>query len=140
MFCVSGGESHQKRLKKKLKFGCACLDIGAQRTCIGLEQDRAHFGGNGSKWGLKKSKLSLQFGDKVCRSLSTKIIRIPTSDGSFITVNAEVVKTNMPILIAIGNLDKEGLIIKTMANKVQKGKAWSIPITRRGGHIYIKCK
>lgn len=52
-------------------------------------------------------------------------MRIHTPDESFITVNPEVVNTNVPFLIGIDTLDKEDLIANNIKNKLEKGKAGS---------------
>lgn len=63
------------------------------------------------------------------------IIIIPTPDRSFMTIYLKVVKINVPLLIVINILDREGLIANIITNKLEEGEAWSIPIIRRGGHI-----
>lgn len=118
----------------------ACLDIGAQRSCIGLRQTKALCKSKGRKLRLAKSNLALQFGDKIYYSLGTIEIIIPTPDGSILIIKREVVRADVPFLVRIDVLDKEGLVANNVSNKLEKSNQWSLLETWTSGYMYIKWK
>ena len=120
------------------RFDGACLDIGAQRTCIGFKQALAYCQGYGVKLTLQKSPFTFTFGDGVYPSLGTMKIRIPTPDLSFLDLDVDVVKPDVPFLLGLDILDKHHLVADNVENKLRsRTLGWSIPISRRRGHLYI---
>lgn len=86
----------QDKRKANAKFNRACLDIGAQKTCVGLNQAKAYFLSNGGRMKLVASAVSLRFGKDVQKSLGITQIQIPTPDQSYIVTNLEVVSATSP--------------------------------------------
>ena len=120
------------------KFHGACLDIGAQRTCIGIKQARALTSKQGIKLKLTPSPFVFKFGDVKHHSLGKMNIRIPTPNTGFLEIQADVVSADVPLLIGIDTLDKFKLVADNVRNILEcRTQQWSLPITRLHGHMYI---
>lgn len=129
-----------KKIKKsdKIHFQGGCIDTGAQRTVIGKKQALAICQSQGTKLKLIKSNTIFKFGNGRHNSLGILKIRIPTRDGAFIDIDADVVRPDVPVLIGIDILDREQLVPDNVNNRLQSHiYGWSIPITRKNGHMYI---
>jgi hypothetical protein len=71
--------------------------------------------------------------------MGTLEIRIPTPNGGFLPVNVDVISINVPFLIGLDFLDREGLNCLTVENKLTCLKDnWSVPLERKLGHVYWK--
>ena len=101
------------------RFHGACLDIGAQRTCIGLPQAKALMKRQGTRLKLKPSPYVFKFGDVRHKSLGQVNICIPTPNYTFIEVNADVVPADVPLLIGIDTLDKYQLVADNVKNVLE---------------------
>ena len=117
----------------------ACLDIGAQRSCIGLNQAKALLSRQqGTSLKLSKSFYSFRFGDTRYMSLGRMTIRIPTPDESFLEFTVDVVEPDVPLLIGIDVLDKHSLVADNVKNVLEdRTNGWTLPIIRKQGHMYI---
>ena len=63
---------------------------------------------------------------------------MPTPDGSFIHIEADVVTANIPLLLGLDVLDREQLVADNVLNQLQcHHRGWSIPISRKHGHMYV---
>ena len=137
-FSIHHAQTGTKTTTSTSIFRGACLDIGAQRTCIGLKQAKALARQQGRKFNLRKSPFSFRFGDTRHQSLGQFIIRIPTPNNSFLEFTADVVPPDIPLLIGIDTLDKYKLVADNVKNVLEHRKqGWSIPIQRKHGHMYI---
>jgi len=120
-------------------FQGVCLDIGAQRSVVGRKQAMAYCRKLGKKFHPKQSKFAFRFGNEVFASLGTIPVRIPTPDGSFLGLDMDVVEANIPMLVGLDVLDREKLVADNVQNKlVAKHRGWSLPITRKLGHMYVE--
>jgi hypothetical protein len=114
------------------------VDTGAERTVIGKVQALAYGKQRGIKYKPKPSENVFMFGVDRKRSLGTISLRIPTSDGSFIEVEADVVPTNIPFLLELDSLDAFGVDVSTTLNKVICSQQnWTLNLVRRRGHLYV---
>lgn len=58
-------------------------------------------------------------------------IRIPTPNGSYIAIDAHVVKADVPLLIGIDVLDRECLVADNVLNVLDSRRdGWKMPIIR----------
>lgn len=122
------------------QFLGACIDSGAQKTVIGQEQAKAY----AEMAGTKKVEYhsctgtKYKFGDKTYDGLGTVVIRIPITETYFISIRAQVVEVNVPLLLGLDVLSRLKVILNfeafTMSSTQDK---WSIPLTRKLGHAYI---
>ena len=88
---------------------------------------------------LRKSLISFAFGDGVYKSLGSMEIRIPTPDNSFISLDVDVVKPDVPFLLGLDILDQHQLMADNIDNKLRsRALGWSMPIVRHRGHLYIQ--
>jgi hypothetical protein len=109
----------------------ACVDIGAQKTVIGLPQAMAYCRFVGKKFKLQRSNNVYRFGVDKKHSLGSIAIHIPTP-ASVITLNVDVVRANVPLLIGIDVLDANGLTADTVSNKLKCPRGgWETPLVRK---------
>lgn len=65
-------------------------------------------------------------------------MRIPGGKKGFITFDVEVVKADVPNLIELRDLKREGLLLNYVEDKLEhKSYGYSTPITYRHGHVFI---
>jgi hypothetical protein len=90
------------------------------------------------KFKLQRSNNVYRFGVDKQDSLGSIAIHIPTP-ASFITLNVDVVRANVPLLIGLEVLDANGLTADTVSNKLkcQKG-GWETPLVRKIGPVYLE--
>ena len=124
---------------KSAVFEGLCLDIGAQQSVCGYEQAMAYCKKNNRQLKLQESPRRFQFGDGIHKSMGTFIVRLPTPDGSYIRFEMDVIKINIPMLLGLDLLDQHSLVADNVDNLlVSKTIGWSIPITRKLGHLYVE--
>lgn len=133
--------SSKVRYKGEDKFIGACLDIGAQRTCIVLTHVQIYCRKKGEKPRLFPSTFAWRFGHDLRTNLGNMHIRIPKPHDSFVDIKLEVVSAEVPFLFRVDVLDKEGW----KYNNVSKGlecreKGWTMPIVRNREHMYLTWK
>jgi hypothetical protein len=68
-------------------------------------------------------------------------VRVPTPDNSFMLINVDVVKADVPFLIGLETLEVFGMIVDIVKNELIAPKAgWSVPIIRKFRHVYLEWK
>jgi hypothetical protein len=76
--------------------------------------------------------------DKQDSLLGSIAIHIPTP-ASVITLNVDVVRANVLLLIGPDVLDANGLTADTVSNKLKCPKGgWETPLVRKVGHVYLE--
>lgn len=117
----------------------ACLDIGAQRTCIGKPQAKVLCKELNTKLKLKPSRFSFVLGDVQHDSQGTMRIIIPTPDDSFLQFDTDVVTANVPLLLGIDILDREQLVADNVDNLLHSRKhGCNMSETRRNRHMFLQ--
>jgi hypothetical protein len=120
-------------------FQGICIDTGAQRSVVGIDQAKAYCELCDIRFRTKPSLTAFRFGDGVFKSLGCIPVRIPTPDGNHIKMDMDVVQANVPMLIGLEVLDRECLVADNVENKLRSTKhGWSLSITRKYGHLYIE--
>ena len=90
---------------------------------------------------LKRSAAAFKFADGTFQSLGKAPIRIPTTHQTFIQLEVDVVKPDVPLLIGIDVLDRESLVADNVNNILESRiYGWTVPIIRKHGHMYIEWK
>jgi hypothetical protein len=112
-------------------FQGICIDTGAQRSVVGIDQAKAYCELCDIRFRTKPSLTAFRFGDGVFKSLGCIPVRIPTPDGNQIKMDMDVVQANVPMLIGLEVLDRECLVADNVENKLRS-------ITRKYGHLYIE--
>jgi hypothetical protein len=80
-----------------------------------------------------------KFGQDVQKPQGIIGVRVPTPDNSFMLINVDVVKAEVPFLIGLDTLDAVAMIVDTVENEFRAPKAgWSVPIIRKFGHVYLE--
>ena len=121
------------------KFEGACLDGGASRTVIGKGQAQAYCHMTKQKYSLRPSLMTFIFGDGSCASLGELRIRIPLPNGSFLPLSIDVVDADIPCLLGLDLLDREGLVADNVENVLDSRRDhWKMPITRKHGHMFVE--
>lgn len=94
-------------------FEGACIDSGAQKTVIGLLQVRAYCTLLNADLDdvLKGQKLLFTFGNKKHKGLGHITIRMPVSNGFFLSFTADVVDLDVPLLLGLDLLTQASLIL-----------------------------
>lgn len=119
-------------------FQGGCIDTVAQKSVIGLRQAKEYCKASNIRFNPRRSRSVFRFGDGSFKSLWKLTIRIPTPNNSYITVDSDIVSADVPMLIGLDILYRESLIPHTVLNELQSHiQGWSIPITRKFGHLYI---
>jgi hypothetical protein len=127
------------RNRKKYCWNGACIDIGAQRTVIGLSQARGYCKFLGIPFALSISKRVSVFGVDKWNSLGIFHIRLPTPNGSFIMLEVNVAPTIVPMLLGLDVLDKFGLCADTVHNVIHcTAEDWNLPLVRKLGQVYLE--
>ena len=122
-------------------FQGACIDTGAQLSVVGLSQAKAYFNYVSNRFEMKKPqfKKSFTFGDHKERSIGRIDVLIPISSGDYLAFEADVVNLNIPLLMGLEILDRCKLVIDVCKNELLcPERGWSLPLTRKLGHIYIE--
>lgn len=143
LFKINVSISDFQRTKKvknapRLKFRGACIGTGAQMNVTGNKQANVYCRNHGIPFKLRKLYSRLRFGDESYSSLGTMPIRIPANEGTFIYLDVDVLKADVPLLIGLDILDKEGLVAENVDNVLESRLyGWKIAIIRHHGHMYI---
>jgi hypothetical protein len=139
IFENSSVRSLKVRRDKSRMWNGASIDTGAQRTVIGTTQAREYSKFTGIPFKLSPSKRTFAFGVDRRKSLGILQVRIPTPNNSFILLDADVVKTNIPLLVSLYALDKFGLTADTARNVLCCPQHnWETPLISKLGHIYLE--
>lgn len=101
--CMSASsvDKIQKQNYGSKQFVSACLDIGSQRTVWGLKQAKAYCSSARIPLKLSNSMFAFKFGDSIWRSLGKLEFRIPLSTKGYLTVEDDVVDSDVPLLIGL---------------------------------------
>lgn len=63
---------------------------------------------------------------------------MPTPDGSFISITADVVDADVPLLLGIEKLERERIVADNELNILDSRRlGWHLPITRRDVHMFV---
>jgi hypothetical protein len=93
----------------------ACVDTGVQKIVFGLPQAMPYCRFVGKTFKLQRSSIVYRFGVEKQDSLGFIVIHIPTP-ASVITLNVDVVRANVPLLIGLDVLDANGSTADTVSN------------------------
>ena len=125
------------KLKKlKTKFSGTVVDTGAARSCIGMKQAKALAKIQGANQEVKKSNVIFKFGDITHKSLGTMQISIPTPNGNNMTFRCDIVPADIPLLLGLDVMRREGLIINVRDLELEHND-WSMPMKVRNNHLII---
>ena len=65
-------------------------------------------------------------------------INIPTPNGSFLSIQLDVVSADVPMQLGLNALDLESLVTINVTNEIQTPlSGWSTPLERKFGHLYL---
>lgn len=136
---IGGPERQKCDRKDKATFEGVCLDTGDQNSVIGEKQARAYCRQLSCKYELNRSSTTvLRFGDGSSTSKGTIRLRIPTPNESYVHLDADVIRFDIPFLLGLDIMDREGLLPNNVLNRLQTYHGnWYIPIVRKFGHLYI---
>jgi Reverse transcriptase (RNA-dependent DNA polymerase) len=119
-------------------FGGGCVDTGAERTCMGLEQARAYCRERGTRFDLVRSNRRFRFADSTLPALGSMGIVLAAPDGSSLQFQVDVVDAGIPLLLGLDFLDHHGLYAQTVDNILVSARSgWTLPLVRRGGHVFV---
>ena len=117
-------------------FHGGCLDIGAQRSVIGLPQAQAYCRKIGISFDMVPSNNSFRFGVGTAKSMGKIPIVISTPQNA-LTLWVDVITDNIPFLIGLDTLDKYSLQVLSVHNQLEcVREGWKVPLERKFGHIY----
>lgn len=121
------------------QFEGACIDSGAQLSCIGKKQAMLYCRAIKKPFKITKSDRQYKFGNIRYRGLGDIVIRLPVSNDHFAEVKAEVVDVDVPFLLGLDALTQFEVILNFGENTVvSKCDGWSLPLKRKLGHVYIE--
>ena len=120
-------------------FNGAVLDIGAQKSFVGLQQAKAYARYMGIPYRVKESNIAFRFGDTIHKSLGKMYVRVPSPCGAFVPLQIDVVSADVPMLVGLDVLDKQGWYADNTTNMlVCPSTNTRTPITRKFGHLYLE--
>ena len=110
-------------------------------SVVGYLQAIAYCRATGRTLELRYTRTAFRFGDTVLNSRGTVHVRIPTPNNGFLALDIHVVDANIPMIMGLEMLDRELLVANNVRNLLicEGAGGWSIPITRKFGHLYICC-
>jgi hypothetical protein len=112
--------------------------IQARNRLSSVTIKRAYCRWAGVKYKPRPSRNVLNFGQDVQKSQGIIGVRVPTPDNSFMLINVDVLKADVPFLIGLATVDAFEMIVDTVENDLRAPKAgWSVPIIRKFGHVYL---
>ena len=124
--------------KMRRHFHGACVDTGAQQLVIGQRQAKAYCRRDNFKFKLHPSATRFRFGDGRYPSLGSMEIRIPIPNGSFVSIQLDVVSADVPMLLGLDVLDRESLVANNVHNELQAPlPGWSMPLEKKFGRLYL---
>ncbi len=119
-------------------FHSACVDTGSQQSDIGQIQARASCKRPSFKFKLHLSATRFRFGDGRYPSLGSMEIRISIPNGSFLSIQLDVVSEDVPVLLRLGVLDRVSLVANNVISELQAPlSGWSMPLERKFGHLNL---
>ncbi len=111
------------------------MDTGAEQCVIRHRQENAHNAYDRATIFFRPSNASFSSSDGSHTSIGAMLVRIQTPDRSFIVVDFDVVKADVPVLIGLDLLDNYSLVRNSVKTELQsKLQGWSMPLTRKLGH------
>ena len=124
-------------LSRRRLFQGAALDIGAQKTVIGLQQAKAYCENVGIDMNLAPANATFIFGDHAHHSLGRMNIILPTPSGPK-KISTHVVNARIPFLLGLDTMDKYRWNALTTDNVLQSvDDGWSMLMTRKFGHVFV---
>jgi len=79
-----------------------------------------------------------RFGGEVYESRGTLSVHIPLSPTFYLPLRVDIVPLDIPLLLGLDTLDKYGLYVNNVTNRlVSDGRGITAPLQRKGGHIYL---
>jgi len=126
-------------LATTVDFLGACLDTGAQRTVIGMQQAEAYIKFTGGTGTIKKvgPKTVYKFGGGKHDTVGCLDIRVPITAEFIIIMAVDVIKLNVPLLLGLDTLDWYKMYVNNVTDElVCMNEGVSLPTTRSDGHVY----
>ncbi len=119
-------------------FHGAWVDTRAQQSVIWQRQAQAYCKRHNFIFKLNPSATRLIFSGGSYISLGSMEIRIPIPNGSFLSIQLDVVSADVPMLLGLNVLDRESLVANNLTYELQAPlSGWSMPLERKFGHLYL---
>ena len=129
----------RKTSPQRMIWQGACLDTGAQRTSIRLRQAKAYCRYTGTNFRLFSNNNRYCFSNDRQTSLGSLIITIPLSEAHTTKERVDVVSTDVSLLIGLDLLDKYGMFVNTITNRLNcPHRQLSISRIRKNGYVYLE--
>lgn len=120
------------------KFLGLCLDTGAQKSVSGIAQAKSFANQIGLEFKLRPLSDVYRFCDDASHSMSVLRATIPTPEPtSSITVNVDLVRSDIPMIICLPDLRRYGLLAY-YTDKVSfcKVEGWHFPLRNNHGQVF----
>ena len=120
------------------KFQGACLDIGAEKSVIGLPQATAYRDFANSPIIPRPTNNIFRFGESCFPSIGTIRIALPSGKNDLKPLTINIVDVDVPFLLGLDELDNSRMYVDNVDNLLRfKDRPFSLPLTRKLGHIYL---
>ena len=119
------------------KFKGIVIDSGAERSCVGWLQAVAYCTSIRQSLPLRRSNNAFRFADEVLRSKGIIEVIIKTSHGSSLTFECDVVNSDVPMLLGLDIMRREGMVID-ISKMVLRNHEWSLPMGYAYGHLVVQ--
>ena len=90
---------------------------------------------------LEESQMQYKFGDGCRNSLGNLEIRLPTPNGGYLPILADVFKADIPPLLGLNFVRQELILLNYLCNHLEDWTlGWKMPVIDKLGHIFVKWK
>lgn len=118
-------------------FEGACMVVGAQRSVVGLAQEKACFRLTKFKPNPKPSFLVNKYGDTSRQSLGTITFKVPLGRELYLTLIKNVVDANIPLFIGLDILRRKKLLINYLSINLEcDSLGFTVTLTTKLDHIF----
>lgn len=120
-------------------FNGACVDSGTEVTVMGMPQARLYCELFGTQFVPLKSNRVYKFGGQRYQGLGTIDVKIPISFDHYVSIPAEVVDCDVPLLLGLDQIaDLKAVLDFEKDSIMSKSGGWRVSLVRKFGHVYIQ--
>lgn len=121
----------------------ACIDSGAQKTVIGINQANAYLNQTSNTKNLlqqnHKGQKIFRFGNRDHKCIGMLNIRMPVGEDIVVTFQSHVVSIDVPLLLGLDVLQKLKLLINFEDGTLHSPRDhWRVQLVQKFGHLYVE--
>ena len=124
-----------------IPFLGACIDTGAQKSVIGVEQARAYCQFMNVQYEPERMErwMSFKFGNTRHTGLGELEVRMPVDNTYFLSIWIQVVDVNVPLLLGLDLQDAFSMNVDASRDVLRsEERGWSFDLVRKFGHLHVE--